>query len=120
MIAAYKRPPETARGNWVRSDYFETEWRDAQTTFEAHLAKLPVALNLESLYGQLIRALMPYPARENETLQEQAERIAAVKNQEKTCQRLESKVSRETQFNRRVSLNAEYRSAQSVLNELIK
>lgn len=119
MMAAYKRPPDTARGNWVCSDYFETEWRDVQTTSEAHLAKLPVALNLESLYAQLVRALMPYLARGEETLQAQAERIAAIKNQEKTCKRLESKVSRETQFNRRVAFNQELKAAEDSLAELI-
>lgn len=119
IMAAYKRPPDTARGNWICSDYFETDWREGNSDLEAPRVQLPVALNLESLYGQLIRALMPYPAREGETLQTQAERIRAIKNQKKACQRLESKVSKETQFNRRVAYNSELNDANARLLELI-
>ena len=115
IMAAYKRPPETARGNWVCSDYFETDWHDAQIASETPRAQLPVAVNLEGLYIQMIRALMPYPAREGETLQAQADRIAEIKNKEKTCAQLKSKVSKEMQFNRRVAVNHDLKRAEQDL-----
>jgi len=111
VMAAYKRPPETARGNWVCSDYFETDWHESDSGLENLRAQLPVALSLESLYGQLIRALMPYAAREGETLQMHAERIMAIKSQAKKCLRLETKVSKEKQFNRRLEINQELNEA---------
>jgi hypothetical protein len=113
-LAAYKRPSDTGRGQWVCSDYFETEWRDSHSP----RAPLPIALNLEGLYRHLVRALMPYPAKEGESLQAQATRIAEIKTQEKTCEQLKSKVSKEKQFNRRVAYNQELKAAETKLGEL--
>ena len=114
VIAAYKRPSDAGRGQWVCSDYFETNWQDAH----APRAPLPIALNLEGLYSQLIRSLMPYPAKEDEAVQAQADRIADIKTQKKTCEQLKSKVSKEKQFNRRVAFNQELKLAELKLKEL--
>lgn len=114
VIAAYKRPSDAGRGHWVCNDYFETNWQEAH----APRAPLPIALNLEGLYSQLIRSLMPYPAKEGESVQAQANRIAEIKTQEKTCEQLKSKVSKEKQFNRRVAFNQELKAAEMRLGEL--
>jgi len=115
IIAAYKRPSDAGRGLWVSSDYFETEWQNNQ----APRAPLPIALNLEGLYSQLIRALMPYPAKGTETVQAQADRIAEIKAQERTCEQLKSKVNKEKQFNRRVAFNQDLKIAEMKLSDLM-
>ena len=114
VIAAYKRPSDAGRSHWVCSDYFETDRQDSH----APRSPLPIALSLEGLYSHLIRSLMPYPAKEGESLQVQADRISEIKSQEKTCERLKSKVSKEKQFNRRVAFNQELRAAEMRLSEL--
>ena len=115
VIAAYKRPSDAGRGHWACSDYFETNWQDAHTP----RAPLPIALNLEGLYSQLIRSLMPYPAREGENLQAHADRIGEIKIKERACEQLKSKVSKEKQFNRRVAFNADLKASEREL-EILK
>ncbi len=113
-IAAYKRPPETGHAHWVTSDYYETDWTES----DAIRTSLPVALNLAGLYTQIISGLMPYPSREGESIQDQADRISEIKTQERTCERLKSKVSKEKQFNRRVAFNQDLKVAEARLSEL--
>lgn len=113
-LAAYKRPSDAGRGQWVCSDYFETDWQDSHS----QRAPLPIALNLEGLYSHLIRSMMPYTAKEGENLQAQADRIAEIKTQKRTCEQLKSKVSKEKQFNRRVAFNQELKAAEMRLGEL--
>lgn len=114
IIAAYKRPSDAGRGQWVCSNYYETEWQDINSL----RTPLPIALNLEGVYSQLIRSLMPYPVKEGETVQAQANRITEIKIQERTCEQLKSKVSKEKQFNRRVAYNRKLKAAEMRLAEL--
>ena len=116
IVASYKRPPETARGQRVCSDYFDSQWHDSHVLRDP----LPIALELEGLYGQLIRALMPYPPRNGETLQAQMNRIAEIKRQKRICKRLEVKAGKEKQFNRRVKLNDLLLIAKEELNQLVQ
>ncbi|MCF6221737.1 MAG: DUF4391 domain-containing protein [Robiginitomaculum sp.] len=115
MAAAYKRPPETGSGKWIIGDYYRGGWQQA----DAERLTLPTALNLEALYGHMIRALMPVPARAGESLSAQAERIAAIRTQKKTCQNLKSKVNKEKQFNRRVEFNQKLKAAKNILAALV-
>jgi len=55
------------------------------------------------------------PAREGESLQDQLERVAEVLRINREAQKLESKINKEKQFNRKVELNRELRR----LNEAI-
>src|SRR5690606_23592994 len=75
-VAAYKRPSEADSANWVVGVYFLSAWRPADTP----RSPLPVALDLASLYGQLLRRLMPYPPREGESLKDHAERLDRVRS----------------------------------------
>ncbi len=115
MVAAYKRPPEKAaskgNGKWIAGDYYQSGWQDAG----AERTPLPTALNLETLYAHMIRALMPIEARDGEGLSAQADRIAAIKTQEKRCQQLETKIRKEKQFNRRLQFNEELNTAKKRL-----
>lgn len=70
-VAAYKRPSDADGNRWVVVAYFEIPWMPVS----AHVknarapqpAPLPVALDMASLYEQMMRRLMPHPARAGET-----------------------------------------------------
>ena len=105
LIAAYKRPSEADAAKWVVSDYFESGWLPIETP----RAPLPVVLNLEALYEQLLAPLMPWPARQGERLQQQVERMSMIRAQERDIERCEARLRKEKQFNRKVEINAELR-----------
>ena len=116
-VAAHKRPSEAAPGNpskWVTGEYFGSGWFPA----DAPRSPLPVALNLGSLYEQLLRTLMPITARPGESLPDQAHRATRIAVLKRQCQQIESRLRREKQFNRKVEINTQLRSAQTELAEL--
>ena len=69
-IAAYKRPSDAASGQWVLGDYHATPWQKD----DAPRAALPVALDLQGLYEQLVRHHLAIPARPGESLRDQLDR----------------------------------------------
>lgn len=115
-IAAYKRPSEADKGKWVLSDYFEGDW----TLENDERASLPVALDLESLYGRLLEPLLPHPARRGEGLQEHIERLEQILAAERTLEKCEARLRKEKQFNRKVEINAEIRALRKELEGLTK
>ena len=66
----------------------------------------------------MLRPLMPYPARYGESLKDHAERVGEIRVREKQCQKLESRLAKEKQFNRKVEINAELRTAKNELESL--
>ena len=113
-VAAYKRPSEADSAKWVVGDYFMSAWLPADTP----RSPLPVALDLASLYGQLLRQLMPYPPREGESLKDHAERLDRIRSLQREHAKLETRLNREKQFNRKVEINAEARALQTQIDEL--
>jgi len=114
VAATYKRPSEAEMGKWVIGDYFATDWLPADTP----RAPLPVALDLARLYEQMLRRLILVPAREGETIAVLAERQRQIAVKQREYQRLEARVHREKQFNRRVELNRQLRVLKTELAEL--
>ncbi len=101
-IAALKRPSEANAGQQVVEHYFSGGWLSANSQRN----KLPVALDLHGLYLELLRAHLPIKARPGESLQEQ-------------IVRLEARLNRERQFNRKVALNGELRELREKLTALL-
>ncbi len=114
VITAYKRPSEADSAKWVVGDYFSTKWHPADTT----RSPLPVALNLASLYEQMLRQLMPIGPRPGESLQALAERHRIMALKQRELVKLEAKLKREKQFNRKVELNAHLRSVKAEVEAL--
>lgn len=114
-MAAYKRPSEADSARWVVGDYFATDWQPT----DSERSPLPVSLDLAGLYDQLLRRLMPLPARNGESLKAHAERLATIRTKERERDKLEARVNREKQFNRKVELNAELRTIKNELESLI-
>ena len=114
VVACYKRPNESDASRWVLSDYFATGWLPDN----AERSALPVALHLGSLYEQLLRALLPLPARPHETLAEQVARLGALAAKQREADKTAARLERARQFNRKVAINADLRRLQSELDAL--
>lgn len=112
--AAYKRPNEADASKWVIDSYFETDWQ-ANTT---ERTELPIALDLAGLYEHLLRSVLPLPARSNEPLKAQVERLAQIRRKQNEYRQLEARLRKEPQFKRKVELNAQFRQIKHQLEAL--
>jgi len=108
-VACYKRPNEADSAKWVLSGYFETPWLAA----EAKRMVLPITLDLAALYAELLRAIIPHPAKQGESLQDHIARMDTIRARQLEVAKAEAKLTREKQFNRKVALNAEIRTMQN-------
>lgn len=105
--AAFKRPSEADKSKWVTSCYFESDWMRCETTRQ----KLPVALDMGILYNSMLMNLIPCNALDNETLADLVTRMETLRLKENEAARVEARILKEKQFNRKVEMNRE-------LNEL--
>jgi hypothetical protein len=114
VTSAFKRPSDANSSKWVVGEYFSTTWLPVDTM----RSPLPVALNLATLYEQMLRQLMPIVGKPGETLNALAERhhLMAVKQRE--LAKLESRLQREKQFNRKIEINAHIRGVKADLEAL--
>lgn len=114
VAATYKRPSEADATKWVIDDYFATDWLPADT----RRAPLPVALDLLRLYEQMLRQLIAVPAKSGEPMAALVERQARISSMQREYQRLEARIQREKQFNRKVELNQQLRALKAELDVL--
>lgn len=112
--AAYKRPSLAEAGKWVIGDYHFGDWQAADMAGPP----LPVALDLASLYEHLLRGLLSRPARPGENLPAQLERLARLRSLQNEYSKLETRLRKEKQFNRKVALNAELRKIGASMDNL--
>ncbi|ELY2855767.1 DUF4391 domain-containing protein [Cronobacter turicensis] len=114
VIAAYKRPNESDASRWVLSDYFATAWLSS----DYERAAMPLALDLGSLYEQVLHRLIPMPARPQETLADLVSRLELVAAKQREVEKAASRLAKEKQFNRKVEINAHLRRLKNELEEL--
>jgi hypothetical protein len=119
FAAAYKRLSEAVAGQPVVETYFETPWQAATLPRQP----LPIALNLSVLYELMLRQYMRASpiglcARIGETLAETVERGNQIRAKRSECQKLETRLRREMQFNRKVEINAALRRSRAELATL--
>lgn len=114
VIAAYKRPNESDASRWVLSDYFATAWLPS----DIERAPMPMALDLGGLYEQVLRRLIPTPARQQESLADLAARVELVAAKQREVEKAASKLVKEKQFNRKVEINALLRKLKNELEQL--
>lgn len=100
----------------VMGEYFFSEWMPADAPREP----LPVALDLERLYGILLSTLVPFRQRPGETLEAWILRLKAIQEKQKEAAALESRLRREKQFNRQIPINRELRKARQELKALCR
>jgi hypothetical protein len=114
VVACHKRPNETDASRRVLSDYFASGW----LADNAERSAMPMALHLGGLYEQLLRALLPLPARPHETLAEHVARLDALAAKQREADKTAARLEKERQFNRKVAINADLRRLQSELDTL--
>lgn len=115
VAATYKRPSEADASKWVIGEYFATDWLSVDTP----RVPLPVALDLPRLYEQMLQELIPLSARPGESMAALVERHSRSAVIQRECRRLEVRIHREKQFNRRVELNRQLRELKRELDILI-
>lgn len=114
MMAAFKRPSQAEAGKWVLDEYLAGPWL-ADT---AERQPLPIVLDLQGLYEQLLRSLLPQTARVGESLPDQLERMARLRGRQSEYKKLEARLHKEKQFNRKVALNAQLRELKNEIDQL--
>lgn len=114
MVAAFKRPSEADANKWVIDGYFAGVWLAA----DAERQPLPVALDLYGLYEQLLRSVLPKPARLGESLPEQLQRLTQLRRLQGEQCKLEARLHREIQLNRKVELNAQLRALNTQIDQM--
>lgn len=113
-VASYKRPSEADKSKWVVSSYFETEWiKDDLEKIE-----LPVVLNMGALYQAFLKAIIPLSFRENEPLDGLVSRVDQLRIKEREAEKLEFRMKREKQFNRKVELNRSFNELKQEIENL--
>jgi Domain of unknown function (DUF4391) len=113
--AAYKRPNDADANKWVVDSYFETAWHKGDT----ERVDLPIALDMAGLYQQMLRRLLPLPPRPGETLKAQLERLVQLRSKQHEYQKMEVRLQKERQFNRKVELNGQLRQLNHELTQLL-
>ena len=119
VAAAYKRGFLNQKGEAdssrpVAGNYFETDWRPRDTLRQV----LPVALDMNGLYEQLLHHLIPIPSRPEESLADVVERVEELQAKQREIDKITARLKREKQFNRKVEINAELRQMKAELERL--
>lgn len=117
VVMAYKRINESDETKWMIEQYLSSQWL---TIAEAEQLKtpLPIALNLGGLYEQMLKALMPITAHQDESIKAQIERLSQMTQKQKEIDQLQSKMRNEKQFNRKVEMNNQLKTLQQQLEQL--
>lgn len=114
VVAAYKRPSEADASRWVLSSYFSSDWMPASTARVA----MPLALDMGHLYAALLQGLLTLPARPQELLAEWAARVELAAAKRREAEKIQARLAKEKQFNRKVKINAALRQLKSELEQL--
>lgn len=114
VVAAYKRPNQSDASCWVLSEYFATDWLRS----DIKRSVMPLALDLGSLYEQVLQRLIPLPARQQEPLTDLVARVEQVMAKRREVEKAVSKLANEKQFNRKVEINTNLRQLKIELEEL--
>jgi len=113
-VAAYKRPAADSSGKWMTETYFETDWTDDVVPVKP----LPVALDMKTLYEQMLFAYIDLAPLDGENLDVLMERVRMIRKCQRDLRVLETKMKSEKQFNRKVEFNAQVREIQERLRSL--
>ncbi len=93
----------------------------AQQSVDAERQALPISRDFTHLQQQLLARLLPYSLQAGESLSAAIERVQHISKLEKTIQQLEAQLlNKSMQFNRRVELNQQLKSAQQKKKTLLK
>lgn len=112
MAAAYKRSGGKTKG----TDYFRTDW----VASDQPRILLPVALDMDRLYCQLLGHLFPYPMRAGEELSDALGRMSRIRSLGREIAALENRGRSEVQFNRKIELQHQLRVKEKELDQFTR
>jgi len=115
LAIAYKERNQTDDNRSVVHSYHETDWQPVES-IELNILQ---GLDLKAVYENIIRQLLPIKMKPEIELSEVLERQAQIDKLMQECQRLESKMRAEKQFNRKVELNMDLQRKRKELNQLL-
>ena len=113
-VAGFKRSSESDKTKWVTGEYFFSDWIKANSTGQ----DLPLALDLQSLYEQLIAALIAIKYRPGEDIGQLAARAESLRIKQSQTDKLDKRIHKEKQYNRKVELNRELKQLSKEIEEL--
>jgi len=115
LAIAYKERNQTDDNRSVVRSYHETDWQPVES-IEMNILQ---GLDLKAVYENIIRQLLPIKVKPEIELTAVLERQAHIDKLTQECQRLESKIRAEKQFNKKVELNMELQRKRKELNQLL-
>lgn len=115
LAIAYKERNQTDDNRSVVRSYHETDWQPVES-IELNILQ---GLDLKAVYENIIRQLLPIKMKPEIELLAVLERQAQIDKLTQECQRLESKIRGEKQFNRKVELNMELQRKRKELAQLL-
>ena len=113
-VASHIRPSEAEKGKWVASSYFESPWIDEDSEY----MDLPIVLSLKALYHSLLECIIPLNIMGNESISELIMRADSLGLKERELHKINAKMSKEKQSNRKIDLNKEARRLYQEIAEL--
>lgn len=116
LAVAYKERNQTDDNRSVVRSYHETDWQPMES-IEMNILQ---GLDLKAVYENIIRQLIPIKMKPEIELSAVLERQAQIDKLTQECQRLESKIRAEKQFNKKVELNMELQRKRKELNQLLE
>lgn len=102
VAAAYKRPSESDSSKSVIGDHYFSPILPCN----AHRSPLPVVLNLERLYHELLLPLMPAQPQPSESVRDYMDRVELITAKQHEIRKLKKRLKAQKQFNRKVELNS--------------
>jgi hypothetical protein len=112
--AAYKRQNEADRSKWVISEYFTSDW--IKQTHDKQ--PLPLVLNLKVLYEMLIKNLIPLKPAHKESMEVFIARVERISIKQREADKLQVRIRKEKQYNRKVELHTQMESLKSEIEAL--
>jgi len=115
LAIAYKERNQTDDNRSVVRSYHETDWQPVER-IELNILQ---GLDLKAVYENIIRQLLPIKVKPEIELSAVLERQSQIDKLTQECERLESKIRAEKQFNKKVELNMELQRKRKELKQLL-
>ncbi len=113
-VAAYKHPSNADACRWLVDSYFSSPWQPA----DGERSTLPVALDMAGLYEQMLPPdAVPGTARRN--TERSCGAISQLRSKQTEYAKLEARLHKEKQFNRKVELNSQLRTIKTDIETLV-
>lgn len=115
LLIAYKKRNKNDENKFVIDSYYESDWQKVENLS----LNLITGLNLQAVYENIIKSLMLVETQNNKTIEEIIEKQKLIENLKREISKLEIKINRERQFNRKVKLNIKLQKKKKELEQIL-